>query len=157
VGRILYFLKLQLDVSWEEEKLSAYRDKQLVRLGPLYQDEYLDVRLYAVENRRPKNRYTLVAIGRCTFRGSGYDDRRGDILELPYTYGCDVNCHGSRANIIQEFIHLPTIDDIKKFAEKRNSLMKAFLAKYQEVKREYLEILRTYRLEEFTGIEASSG
>jgi len=117
VGRILYFLKLQLDVSWEEEKLSAYRDKQLVRLGPLYQDEYLDVRLYAVENRRPKNRYTLVAIGRCTFRGSGYDDRRGDILELPYTYGCDVNCHGSRANIIQEFIHLPTIDDIKKFAE----------------------------------------
>jgi len=153
VDRILYFLKLKPDVTWKEEELKAREGKQLVRLGALYQDEYLDIRLYIVENDRPKNKYTLFAKGKCAF-GSPSGWEPSNILELPRAYDLYLNDYGAGDNVECVFAHLPTIDDVKQYVAKHpNELMREFLVKYRKVKREYLETLRTYRLEEFAGIE----
>jgi len=152
VKRLIYFLKLHPSKEWKEEKISAYRDRHLERLGLLYQDEFLDIRLLAAENDRPKNKYTLVAIGRCAFGSqSGWED--SSILELPRAYGSPLNDWDAGTNVECVFAPLPTIDDVKQYyAKHRGELMRSFLNEYQKVKQEYLEVIRTYKLEEFEGI-----
>ena len=152
VDRILYFLKLKPDITWKEEVLKAYEEKELVRLGALYQDEFLDMRLYVVENARPKNRYTLVVKGRCAF-GAPLGWEPSSILELPRGY-VRMQDYGAGDNVESILAHLPSIDDAEKYVAKHSKeLMRNFLEKYQAVKQEYLEAIKNYKLEDFAGIE----
>lgn len=132
---------LQLD----DEAIKPYHDRELVKLGTLYEDEFTIIKLFATENDRPKNRWTLMAIGDTLLR---------DLLEMPHEYGLPIHI-GTYADIQIELKHLPTLEEIKAYAEhRRKDLMRGhlvanFSAAYEGVKRAYLDTVNNYSLEDF--------
>ena len=68
VERKIEFLKhrdkiREEELEFDDEAVKPYRDREIVKLGSLYEDEFTTIKLFAVENERPKNRWTLMAIG----------------------------------------------------------------------------------------------
>lgn len=128
--------KTQLD----DETIKPYRDRRLVKLGTLYEDKFTIIKLFAVENERPKNRWTLMAIGDTLLR---------ELVNMPHSYGLPIHI-GTYADIQIGLKHLPTLEEIKAYAEhRRKDLMRRHLVAYEEVKSAYLDTVNNYSLEDF--------
>ena len=135
----------------DTDKIKHYdrnSDKYLEWLGYFYNDEYLKIRLLIAENDKPKNKYSLLAYGKCFFPD----------LKLPYGYlnisdwdiwtaartVCGCNIHIG-------LVDLDTIEKCKTWLQKnRGKLLKSFLDNYQVVKAEYIDAITNYRLEDFS-------
>ena len=127
-------------IQFDDESVKAYRDKELVKLGILYEDEFTIIKLFAVENDRPKNRWTLIAVGNTLLR---------DLLDLTHDYGLPVHIDTYKA-IQKALTHLPTLEEIQVYAEKRwKTLMHAEGVMYKGVKERYLYTINNYTLEDF--------
>jgi len=130
-------------IQFDDESVKAYRDKKLVKLGILYEDEFTIIKLFAVENDRPKNRWTLIAVGNTLLR---------DLLDLTHDYGLPVHIDTYKA-IQKALTHLPTLEEIQVYAEKRwKTLMHAEGIRYKGVKERYLHTINNYTLEDFKPI-----
>ena len=124
----------------DDETIKPYRDRGLVKLGTLYEDEFTIIKLFAVENERPKNRWTLMAIGDTLLR---------ELVNMPHSYGLPIHI-GTYADIQIGLKHLPTLEEIKAYAEhRREDLMRRDLAAYKRVKKAYLDTVNNYSLEDF--------
>lgn len=149
VYRILAFLKLKTkDLTIKDEDVKVYHDRHIESLGYFFNDDYLKVKLFIAENSKPKNKYALVAVGKCFFTEKVMNLR-------PYHgYGVDVSYTG-RCNIQLVIKEAPEICDLHTYFEKwREKILAGLLAKYKLVKAEYLGILAEYNLELFEPLMA---
>jgi len=122
-------------------KVKAYRNKETVGLGAFYNDEFTIIKLFAAQNDRPKNRWTLIFIGNTLL----------ELAKLPWEYGLPVIVEG--ANIAGSLNHLPTLEEIKDYVEdKRERLLARTLSRYKDIKEKYLETINNYSLEDFKEI-----
>ena len=144
VDRKIKFLELaktikETDVSIDDKEMGAYRDRGLYRKGFFFKDKYMNIKIYVAENDKPVNKYTLFACGNCAF---------GDFMDLPHGYGLPV--HGDRGNITIIIKDLPTVEEINSYLEKnRKRVLKNLIGRYNVVKKEYLDVIRDYRLSDF--------
>jgi len=124
----------------DDEAIKPYHDRELVKLGTLYEDEFTIIKLFATENNRPKNRWTLMAIGDTLLWG---------LVEMPHEYGLPV--HTTHGGVLRKALkHLPTIEEIRAYAEHGGeNLMHGDLATYKRMKKAYLDTVNNYSLEDF--------
>lgn len=145
VERKIEFLKHREKIEGKEpqlddETIKPYRNRELMKLGILYEDEFTIIKLFAVENDRPKNRWTLMAIGDTLLR---------KLVNMPHSYGLPIHTD-TYAAIQIELKHLPTLEEIKAYAKhKRKDLMRGHLVAYEGVKSAYLDTVNNYSLEDF--------
>lgn len=115
-----------------------------------YKDEFLSLSYIMYDVNRPKNKVALCIIGYCKIGGYGFREFTNDILELDYTYGCDLRDQAG-ANFIHEVKFLPDQESAKEYARKNpiEKILKNFLSKYEVVKKECIEINKNYSLADF--------
>ena len=115
-----------------------------------YKDEFLYLSYIMFNVNRPKNKVALCIIGHSKLGGYGYGDYEKSILELDYTYGCDLRDHRG-ANIIREVKFFPDDKLAKEYATKNpiEKVLKNFLSKYEAVKKQCIEINKNYSLADF--------
>ena len=144
VERKIKFLELakkikETDVSIDDKEMGAYGDRKLYRKGFFFKDKYMNIKIYIAENRKPVNKHTLFACGNCVFK---------DFMSLPCGYGLPV--YSDRGNIRTIIKELPTIEDINAYLKKnRDRILKNLIDTYNSVKKEYLDIIKGYRISDF--------
>ena len=152
VKRIKVFLNLDKDRSLEIDdgdlKPKGYwrKDDYFEPLGYLINDDFLVVKLYIVSNDRPKNKYSLEAVGKCHFHN--------DLIHLPYQYGLTLDTINHGLSLARALKFAPTIEEIKQYIAKgKENIIQACKGDYDEVKTEYLEVINNYSIEDFEGLE----
>ena len=146
VDRILGFLKLQpqektKDLEIKDEEIRAYHDKHIESLGYIFNDKFLKIKLFIAENSKPKNKYSLITVGKCLFKR--------ELAGLPHSYGVPIWNKGwaSLEIVIKD---LPTTQELRKYLQKRKKfILTLSLGKYAAVKQEYLRCIRTYKIKDF--------
>lgn len=156
VKRILMFLQLESnpninkliiddaeieppDKDWRNN-VEPYRES----LGYLFDDDYLKIKIFVINNDKPKNKYSLIAVGKSLFHDN--------LLDYPYSYSYYVNLNGFHNNfkILIRLQDASSIEELKVWFDKhKTKLFIEEIKKYQEVKTEYLETLRDYKTVDF--------
>jgi len=156
VERILYFLGLDTGLktkewlNFDEKTIHVSRDREIGLIEKFYQDEFLKAVIVIYENDKPKNKYSLVVVGRCRFGGQS-EDRH--ILELPRAYTCVYTKDNGYFNIEIALKDLPTVEELKIYLEKiKRKLLKDFMYEYQTTKLELLEVKEKYKIDDFKKI-----
>ncbi len=144
--RILDFLKLdtEKDLAIPDDgiKLSQWVEQYQEALGYLYDDDYLKVKAFIIGNRKPKNKYSLVVVGKSIFPE--------EIIEYPYGYGMDINNWGHYFALQQVVKESASVDDLKAYySKRRNTILKDTIAEYKKVKAEYEEVKQVYTVADF--------
>lgn len=141
VKRILEFLKLDnsRNLTIDDEDIHGYRDRHIEGLGYFFDDNFLKVKLYIIENDKPKNKYSLVAYGKCLFGE--------DLLKLIYSYGLPGYTHG-RYELQAYLKDFPTIEETKTWLQKNRDKLE-LSSDYETVKREYLEVIEQHKIKDF--------
>lgn len=139
--RILEMLRLSetesLDISEDEV---TTRDGTVENLGYLINDLYMKIRLFIITNRKPKNRYSLIAVGRSVF-----DE---PLVKHPYDYGVNVWTTGRRFSILRVLRESHDPELLKKWLSLRKDLATETLAEYERLKQEYVMVKQQYKVEE---------
>ena len=133
----------------EDGDITTHREEYLEWLGCLFKGDYLTIRLLITENKKPKNKYSLLAYGRCAFEDQ-------TLLKKCYSYGLP-NLKDNRGgfNVTHELGSFPTIPDAKAYAQKSaNMPLKQFIDDYVKLKAEYMDVTATYTLSDFEQITA---
>ena len=150
VERILEFFRLDtrvpIDITDEDVKISdRYKERYRENLGLVFDDPFLKVRLFVLENDKPKNKYILVLIGRCLF-DTGLGDR--PLLKLPRDYGLSISEPWGSApqHILKE---AATVKELHTYWTSHGFSKVPWVADYVAVRAEYEHILKTYRVTDF--------
>lgn len=134
----------------EDGEITTYHGEYLEWLNYAHKDDFLKIRLLITENRKPKNKYSLMAYGRCAFKA--------DNLLMPvYSYGTpNLNDdHGGGFSVRLELGCFPSIDEIKKTVSKHSDkILKPYIAEFEALKAEYLKVTGIYKLSDFEQITA---
>ena len=145
VERILDFLKIKPEVVSCEDSDIINRHGTVEPLGLLFSEDYLKLRAFIIENRKPVNKYSLCVYGNILFLEG--------IIKPPHTYGLpgDTSVHQDIAIRIKDF---PTSKQAHEYFDKNKETLlgtsiREFILQYQAVKAEYLEVLSTYKLKDF--------
>lgn len=119
----------------------------LIWLDDLVKEKYLHVVLCIAENDRPKNRFSLVAFGRCAF---------SLIMEMPRGYSsCSAHVSDYKANPwFDEIVrNAPTVEELQEYVKKdRDSMLTGFMAAYKRTKEEYEDTVKNYTLKDFEAL-----
>lgn len=144
VDRIIAFLKLkEKDLTIKDEDAKVYHDRHIESLGYFFNDDYLKIKLFIAENDKPKNKYSLIALGNCFFTDQLIDLRsyHGYGVNIHYTGRCDIQL------VIKE---APDICDLNTYLEKRRKkILAGLLEQYKQIKAEYINVLAEYNLDLF--------
>jgi hypothetical protein len=131
-------------VSFEDSHV-INRHGSVEPLGSLFSDEYLDLRTFIIENRKPVNKYTLCVYGNILFPK--------EIIKPLYSYGLpgDTQYHKDIAIGVRDFT---TSKAAKDYFDKNKEVLlttsiREFVLQYQSIKAEYLEVISTYKLKDF--------
>jgi len=132
-----------------DKTLFETRDSSsLIWLEDFAKEKYLHVVLCIAGNDRPKNRFSLVAFGRCAFF---------PIMEMPRNYSsCSVHISDYKANPWFDYIvhNAPTVEELQEYAKKnRDSILMAFMATYKRTKEEYKNTIEKYTLADFAPLK----
>jgi len=135
----------------EDGEITTYHGEYFEWLEHIYKDDFLKIRLLITETKKPKNRYSLLAYGRCAFEDQKILNRR----EV-YSYGTpNLNDHAGGFQVRHELGSFPTIPDAKAYAQKSvNKPLKQFIADFMKLKAEYMDVTATYTLSDFEQITA---
>ena len=78
---IAYFLSVDLnkDLTIKNTEIKAGRDRHIESAGYIFDDLMLKIKAFIAENRKPKNKYSLVAFGKSVFSEP--------VIKFPYEYG----------------------------------------------------------------------
>ncbi|KKM97576.1 hypothetical protein LCGC14_1166640 [marine sediment metagenome] len=143
-SRIIEFLRVDdtRNLAVVDDDVQVYRDREKENLGYLFDDAWLGIKLYIVGNAKPKNRFSLVAIGQCLF-----GDR---LLKLSSGYGADLNYH-HHASLLTPIRDAPSIADHLAWLDdsRRQKLIVELTGDYEKVKAEYLDVLAAYERHDF--------
>lgn len=140
VERVAYFLSVDLnkDLRIKNNEVKAYRDRHIESAGYIFDDLLLKIKAFVIENERPKNKYSLVAVGRSVFGEPA--------IKFPYFYGLPT-CGFDSFNLKKHIICFPTIGDARVWlGKKKAGLFKKTIEEYRAVKKEHKEVLDTYTL-----------
>ena len=160
VKRIVGFLKInerykeQIKEGWDLEikndSVKYYeRDngKHFEWLDYLFDDDLMKIRLLIAENEKPKNKYSLVALGKTIFS----DDKIIKLHDSSYGVHLDTK---ERFNIESIIKNSASIEELKAYLSKnKDKILKELREQYAEVKKEYLEVIKTYSLNDFKVFE----
>jgi len=144
VGRILDFLRVKAPASLaiDDDEAQPFRGRTKKNLGYLFDDHYLKIKLFIVENNKPKNKYSLVAMGRCLFGQH--------LLKLPrgYVEGLQGGGHFSLEAVI---VDKPSIAELQPWREEpgRQKVIINLTGGYETVKAEYQDVVGKYTAEDF--------
>lgn len=135
-----------------DSEVTTYHGEYLEWLECLFKGDYLIIRLLITENKKPKNKYSLLAYGRCAFRDES-------LLRKFYHYGTpNLRDHDGGFNVLLELGSFPSIPDAKAYAQKNaNKPLRKFIDDYVKLKAEYLEVTATYKLSDFEQITRVKG
>lgn len=137
-----YVGKIEMDKTLFELNRSSMQE--ILWLPDLIKEKYLHIILCIIDNDRPKNKFSLVAFGRCAFY---------PIMEMQHHYACcSLRISDNKANPMIDHIvnNAPTIEELKTYAEKyRKSILARFMVQYEQTKKEYEETVGTYTLKDF--------
>lgn len=146
VERIMYFIEKRNEkAEFNDEKVKPYDEgKYFECLGDLFKDDLLHIKLYVAEVDRKVNKFCLFALGR-----SALDDKR--IIEVPhYYFRARISTYDAPHNIEVELLFKPTVEELKKYVEKnKDKILKPFIDKYKEVKREFDKTNAKYTYADF--------
>ena len=147
--RILSYLKLDtikdLTISDDDIELSRNVEQHQEPLGYLYDDDYLKVKAFIIGNRKPKNKYSLVAVGKSIFTE--------DIIKYPYSYGMDIYNHGRYFSLQLLIKDSSSVGELISYFNKHTTtILKNIVSEYETVKAEYIEVLQAYSIADFTDI-----
>lgn len=153
VKRIIALLRIAetiqpvLDI--EDGDITTYHGEYLEWLEHIYKDDFLKIRLLITENKKPKNRYSLLAYGRCAIHGE-------NLLKKCYSYGLpNLRDYKGGFNVTHELGCFPSVDDIKKTLSKYpDKALKTYIADFEALKKEFQEVTGTYKLSDFEQITA---
>jgi len=141
--RILEILSLD-----ENEPLAIGDDEAKLRteslsesLGYLLDDDYLKIKLFIVTNRKPKNKYSLIALGRSLFHDV--------LIKYPDAYIDDLNDLYSRFKLRAILQFASTPDELKAWLAKHPMILKNTLEQYNQVKLEYIATKQEYEIDDF--------
>jgi len=110
-------------------------------LDYLYNDDFLKLRFAIIQNSKPKNKYSLIVFGKSIF----YDD---NIIKWGFGY------YRGNERVLKDS---SSIEELKVYLTKnKDNFLKEILEEYQEVKKEYLEIINNYSLDDFKEFEIFS-
>lgn len=140
VERIAYFLAVDLnkDLTIKNTEVKAYRDRFVKSVGYIFDDLLLKIKVFIVENDKPKNKYSLVAFGRSVFGEPA--------IEFPYSYGLPTN-ESANFCLRAHIMCFPTIGDGCTWLEKRRgNLFKKTIEEYRAIKKEHHETINTYTI-----------
>ncbi|KKL21480.1 hypothetical protein LCGC14_2445000, partial [marine sediment metagenome] len=100
------------------------------------------IKLYIVENVKPKNRYSLVAIGQCLF---------GNLLLELRSGGGGVFNYRRHSSLLASIRDAPSIADHMAWLDdsRRQKLVVELTGDYENVKAEYLDVLAAYGRHDF--------
>jgi hypothetical protein len=120
----------------------CYPDKEKVycnKLLELQNNEFLNMSLFITENRKPKNKYSLIVVG-----NSFFCDRLGDSNRLLsgniYCYGVDV--HTENTNIIFPIKDFPSIKQAMEYARKhKDKILKPYIVEHDNLIHEYKNVI----------------
>jgi len=144
VNHLLGFFKLNTkkDLEVKDETVRAFHDAYVESLGHIFNDEFLKIKLFIVENSKPKNKMSLVAVGKCLF-----DE---ELTSVPHGYGIPLYVREDWHNVEVVIKDLPTKEELREHLKSRKkTILSWLLAKYESVKQEYLACLKTYELKDF--------
>ena len=131
-------------LGFKEKEIKPYRDTKILKMGVLYKDNYMLIKLFIIENDKPKNKFSLVAYGKTKLH---------DFLDLPYTYGTNVNDSYCGCNIKTIIKDMPTIDELKEYLKRnKNKILESFLGRYKVVVDEYCGCNNHYDLKDFNEV-----
>jgi len=143
VRRIFDFLRVEVkDLAIDDDDVKPYRDRAKESLGYLFDDDYLKIKLYIVENEKPKNKFSLIAMGRCLFGEH--------LLKLRREYSTGVHTwHGY--NIEVSIRDMPSVAELQPWLadSRRQQLIIDLTGGYEKVKAEYLDVIEQHTPEEF--------
>lgn len=133
----------------EDGDITTYHGESLEWLEHIYKDDFLKIRLLITENKKPKNRYSLLAYGRCAFHNE-------KLLKKCYSYGLpNLRDYTGGFNVTHELGCFPSVEDIKKTLSKYpDKALKTYIADFEALKREFQEVTGTYKLSDFEQITA---
>ena len=118
-------------------------EKRKIFLTPyeiLADDEFKKIAVYITENNKPKNKYSIIIIGKSIF---GYSENLG-LLDFRY-YGVQCNNTGNIARTLKD---LPTVEELKGWYSRNKNkltLLNEYLAKHTEVEAEYMKAKLLYK------------
>lgn len=144
VKRILDFLMVDTgkDLAIDDDDVKPYRDRAKDSLGYLFDDDYLKIKLFIVENEKPKNKFSLIAMGRCLFGENLLDLRRGYGVPVHTSFGY---------NIEVVFRDMPSVAELQLWLEdsRRQPFIPGLIGDYEKVKAEYLDVIAKYTSQDF--------
>jgi len=115
---------------------------QIIWLKDLRKEKYLHIVLCIAQNRKPKNKFSLVAYGKCALAQFMPVTRLyADVL---------VNDHECRCDLTYVIKEMPTVEELQAWAKKHwTSILYALLLVYDETKKEYEEVISKHTLKDF--------
>ena len=149
VERILEFFRLDTKqdlktsddlVKYPERYQHYYREN----LGVVFSDQYLEVRLFILQNDKPTNKYQLVLVGKCLF-DNGLGER--PLLKLP----CDYGITGAEwASAPQQILkEASSVKELHSWWLAHGFSKVSWLKEYLTVKGEYEYNLKNYKVADF--------
>ena len=144
VKEILRFLKLETgkSVDINDDDLRTYREKSKEGLGYIFEDEFLKIKLFIIENDKPKNKYSLVALGRTIFTE--------EQLKLRFHYGIHAHAayHFQLEAVLREGA---SVKELREWLQKQSQskLLTDLKGDFDTVKAAYLDTLERYQVEDF--------
>ena len=145
VERIINFLKIKSEVVTCEDSNIYNRHGSIEPLGLLFSEDFLKIRVFIVENRKPVNKYTLCFYGDVLFPET--------IIKPPYGFGLPSDYH-KRPDLALAIKDFPSTKQAHEYFEKNKGTLlcsdiREFVLQYQAIKAEYLEVIATYKLQDF--------
>ena len=146
VEEILMFLAVKpKEITWTGEEVKNRVGLHIEELGWVFHDEWLQVKAFVLQNKKPVNKYSVCIFGKSLFVGR---NDRETFLKYPHSYGNPG--YYDRMEIVYTMKDFPTIEGAKAYFEKNKPLnLGLFIQEYHAVKEEYKKITSTYTLADF--------
>jgi predicted Zn-ribbon and HTH transcriptional regulator len=113
----------------------------------LYQGSRLNIRLFIVENKKPKNRFSLCALGDTVFPE--------ELLKLEHSYGCPFSTD-HQFRLVSHMRDGASAEELKSYAErKRTEMVVRLKGDYDDVLADYEDVQKSYRADDFLALMLS--
>lgn len=156
--RIIALLKTDTtkDITINDENIHPRcgwcNDEYFEPLGYIFDDDFLKVKLYIASNDRPKNKYSLIAVGKTHFRKISVYGRNIQLYPRMDYYCSEINTDGY-FDIEQSIKHLPNVDDLKEYLKTHRDMVLTIVKQnYDALKKEYLDVVKKYNLKDFDNL-----
>ncbi len=144
VKRIMDFLRVETDkdLAINDDDVTASMGRTKVNLGYIFDEDFLKIKLFIAENGKPKNKFTLIAVGRCLFRSH--------LLKLERGYGTGINT-GFGLNLEVAIKDAPSVEELMTWQAlpRAGEVFFALKGDYETIKAEYLDVIENHELHDF--------